>query len=314
MAEKPNTETRSKLFLERKTPLKKLRSPNLFKRQFKQMLPLATAGVFVLHTSLMLVYFYRMLLHPSPSLPDGMPQRIVSLVPSQTELLYNLGLESQVAGITKFCIHPPHWRKSKVVVGGTKSIHPHKIDALQPDLIIANKEENVKEQVEALAQRYRVYVSDISTLQDAIKMMEDIGKLTHTEATADKIITAIRNNFESLRPQQRIRTAYLVWRNPWMTVGGDTFIHDMLKRAGLDNIYADKKRYPVITMEDLSRSNCELLLLSSEPYPFQQKHINELQHLLPGTLIVLADGEMFSWYGSRLLHAPDYYKQLLQSF
>jgi len=261
----------------------------------------------------MFVYFYRMFVNPAPSSLDDIPQRIVSLVPSQTELLYDLGLESRVAGITKFCIHPPHWRKHKVVIGGTKNIHPHKIDALQPDLIIANKEENVKEQVEALAQRYRVYVSDINNLEDAIKMMEDIGNLTHTTAAADKIITSIRNGFESLRPQQRIRTAYLVWRNPWMTVGGDTFIHDMMKRAGFDNIYADKKRYPVVTIEDLSQSNCQLLLLSSEPYPFQQKHIDEIQHHLPGTRIILADGEMFSWYGSRLLHTPHYCKQLLQS-
>ncbi len=239
------------------------------------------------------------------------PQRIISLVPSQTELLYDLGLNEEVIGITKFCIHPNKWFRSKTKAGGTKQIKMDIIHQLKPDLIIANKEENEKEQIEELEKCYPVWISDINNLYDTYEMIKQIGIITGKQQSANEIILQVKEGFAKLpTPDSRLRTAYLIWQNPYMTVGGDTFINSMLEIAGLQNIYADKTRYPEITIDELRAANCQLLLLSSEPYPFKQKHINELQILMPNTKIVLADGEMFSWYGSRLLKAPAYFNQL----
>lgn len=240
------------------------------------------------------------------------PRSIVSLVPSITELLYTLQLDNEVTGITKFCVHPQSWFKQKTRIGGTKNIKPEAIHALQPDLIIANKEENVKEQVEELAKQYPVWLTDVNNLNDALEMIEQIGKITNRLNNAMHLLSQINTAFTSLKPMATKQTAgYLIWRNPYMTIGNDTFIHDMLLRCGLKNIFSDTTRYPAIDTWQLK--HCDLLLLSSEPYPFQQKHIDELQPQLPNTKIVLVDGEMFSWYGSRLLNAPAYFNSLLQS-
>ncbi|OQP65163.1 cobalamin-binding protein [Niastella vici] len=240
------------------------------------------------------------------------PRSIVSLVPSITELLYNLQLDEAVKGITKFCVHPESWFRHKTRVGGTKAINTTVIHEIQPDLIIANKEENVKEQVDELAKHYPVWISDVNNLTDALEMIEKIGLITNRVNNAIHLISQINTAFTSLKPYNALRNAcYLIWRNPYMTIGKDTFIHDMLSRCGLKNIFGHTTRYPAIDTWQLSQ--CDLLLLSSEPFPFQQKHIEELKPHLPNTKMVLVDGEMFSWYGSRLLHAPAYYTSLLQS-
>jgi ABC-type Fe3+-hydroxamate transport system substrate-binding protein len=249
------------------------------------------------------------------------PRSIVSLVPSITELLYTLQLDEQVTGITKFCVHPDNWFRQKTRVGGTKAIKTNVIRELQPDLIIANKEENVKEQVEELAQHYPVWVTDVNNLADSLEMIGQIGTITGTADRASSLISEINSAFAQLQTTNPVRpghpggnkpkTGYLIWRNPYMTIGNDTFIHDMLGRCGFKNIFANTTRYPTIDTWQLAQ--CDLLLLSSEPYPFQQKHIDELQAELPNTRIILVDGEMFSWYGSRLLHAPAYFTRLLQS-
>jgi ABC-type Fe3+-hydroxamate transport system substrate-binding protein len=239
------------------------------------------------------------------------PKRIISLVPSQTELLFDLGLDEEVIGITKFCVHPEHWFKTKTRVGGTKQLHLDKIKELQPDLIIANKEENVREQIEELAKDFPVWISDVNNLNDALEMINSIGEIVNKQTTAKKITDQIKRSFAQLQTtNHKLQTSYLIWKDPYMTIGNDTFIYDMLQRCGFQNIFEDQKRYPEISMEQLQTSNCQLLLLSSEPYPFKQKHIDELQPLLPDTKIILVDGEMFSWYGSRLLKAPAYFQQL----
>ncbi|MDF2192561.1 helical backbone metal receptor [Paraflavitalea sp. CAU 1676] len=241
------------------------------------------------------------------------PRRIVSIVPSQTELLWSLGLEAEVVGITKFCVHPEPWFRSKRRVGGTKNVHPDIVASLQPDLIIANKEENVREQVEALADRYPVWISDVNTLEDALSMIRSIGSLTGKADEASELAERITTGYSKLIASPRpLRTAYLIWKDPYMTVGHDTFIHDQLSRCGFLNVFGDRLRYPAITVDELRAAGCELLLLSSEPYPFKEKHIDELQSQLPDTRILLADGEYFSWYGSRLLHAPAYFSELFQ--
>jgi ABC-type Fe3+-hydroxamate transport system substrate-binding protein len=245
---------------------------------------------------------------------DKAPQRIISLVPSQTELLYSLGLEEQVVGITKFCVHPSSWFRSKTRVGGTKQVNFDTIRALQPDLIIANKEENTQADVEALTQEYPVWVSDIHTLEDAYEMIGGIGAITFTEARAAALVADIRQGFAALRPLSRsLRTAYFIWREPWMVAGGDTFIQQLLERCGFRNIFRETPRYPEISIHAVAERKCELVLLSSEPYPFKEKHIAALQEILPDARILLVDGEYFSWYGSRLKEAPAYFSGLIAS-
>ncbi len=273
-----------------------------------------------------------------------LPERIISLVPSQTELLFDLGLTEEVIGITKFCVHPNKWFTTKTRIGGTKTINTAKVKSLQPDLIIANKEENVKEQIEKLRLIAPVYVSDISILEDALQMITDVGQLVGKDKKAEYLTSEIQARFDELetilsqysktnaqtdavnlstnQPNQRnqllqphqltpLKTAYLIWKDPYMAAGGETFINDMMLRCGFQNIFEKFKRYPQVEISQLATANCQLLLLSTEPYPFTQKHIDELQPYFPGTKVVLADGEMFSWYGSRLLHAPDYLKKLI---
>lgn len=253
-----------------------------------------------------------MILQPSSQLPH-LPKRIISLVPSQTELLHYLGLEEETAGITKFCIHPKEWYRTKTRIGGTKTINIATIKKLNPDLIIANKEENVKEQVEELANDFNVLVTDINNIAEALQMIVTIGSITGKTQQAEELVAKIGPGFLKInKADPAINTAYLIWNKPYMAAGGDTFINDILKAAGFKNIFADQLRYPAITVDDLVKNNCRLLLLSSEPYPFKQKHINELQQQLPNTKILLADGEMFSWYGSRLLLAADYLNNMLR--
>lgn len=258
-------------------------------------------------------------------------QKIISLVPSQTELLFDLGLDEEVIGITKFCVHPQNWLRTKTIVGGTKNINIEKIKSLQPTLIIANKEENVKEQIEELGKHFPVWVTDVNDLDTALRMIASIGEITGLTNTAQKVIEEIAVRFDQLsespfnqkpmsaaftqKPKTKNlkhNTAYLIWKDPYMTAGGDTFISNMLHHAGFQNIFANQNRYPQVTMEQLYLAGCQLLLLSSEPFPFQQKHIDELQQQLPLTKILLVDGEMFSWYGSRLLKVPHYFAQLQQ--
>jgi ABC-type Fe3+-hydroxamate transport system substrate-binding protein len=238
------------------------------------------------------------------------PRRIVSIVPSQTELLYDLGLDAEVVGITKFCVHPSEWRRSKKQVGGTKQLHPDRIDALHPDLIIGNKEENDRAQIEVLAGRYPVWMSDVRGLPDALDMITRIGEITGKAPAAKDWAVRIAQAFDELsalvsaRPPRR--AAYFIWRKPWMAAASDTFIHEMMSRAGFLNAFAHLERYPEISPEQLAAAEPELVLLSSEPYPFREKHFAEFRACCPGAEIRIVDGEMFSWYGSRLLQAARY--------
>ncbi len=242
--------------------------------------------------------------------------RIISLVPSQTELLFDFGLDAEVVGITKFCIHPESWFKTKVRVGGTKNLNMKIIHSLKPDLIIANKEENVKEQIEELEHDYDVWVTDVNTLGEATQMIQDIGEITFKEEIAFKLQEEILQKFVSLREKiaqkENIRSAYFIWKDPYMVAGGETFINDLLPYCGIKNIFSKEARYPEIDVKILKEKKCQLILLSSEPYPFKEKHQKEMEALLPGIPIILVDGEMFSWYGSRLIKAADYFEKLNQ--
>lgn len=239
---------------------------------------------------------------------DITPKRIISLVPSQTELLFELGLENEVVGITQFCVHPANWFLNKTRVGGTKKVSIEKVKGLSPDLIIANKEENIKEQVEALEKVAPVWISDVNTYEEALAMIQKMGEITGTTAKATNLITTIESNFSLLpTPLKNKRAAYFIWKDPYMVAGGNTFINAMMKKCGYTNVFEDKKRYPVVFLQQVKENNTELLLLSSEPYPFKQKHINEIKEKVPGIEIQLVDGEMYSWYGSRMLYAAGYF-------
>jgi ABC-type Fe3+-hydroxamate transport system substrate-binding protein len=240
------------------------------------------------------------------------PKRIVSLVPSQTELLYDLGLDAEVVGITKFCVHPESWFRTKTRIGGTKTVHLDRVRALQPDLIIANKEENTREQVEALAMDFPVWISNIQTVDEGLQMILGIGDLTCTAAMAAELITAISKGFSQLPGSSLPRNvAYFIWKDPWMCAGGDTFINDIIFRMGWRNVLAGQMRYPEVSPQMLADAGVDLVLLSSEPYPFKEKHIAEISKILPAAKILLVDGEMFSWYGSRMLKAVSYLSDFL---
>jgi ABC-type Fe3+-hydroxamate transport system substrate-binding protein len=250
-----------------------------------------------------------------------LPQRIISLVPSLTELLFDLGLTDEVVGITKFCVHPEQWFRSKNRIGGTKQLNLPLIESLKPDLVIASKEENVKEQVEAVKQFCPVYCSDISNLQESYEVMEHLGFLTDRSAKATELINNIQNSFKEVPITAKpIKAAYLIWQEPYITVGGDTFINHMMQLAGFENVFAAEQRYPVLTVEDLIKYDVEAVLFSSEPFPFKQKHIyafskewmQQNSHQQP-PILKIVDGELFSWYGSRTLYAADYFRKLRES-
>lgn len=245
------------------------------------------------------------------------PKRIISLVPSQTELLFDLGLRNEVVGITKFCVHPKEWFHSKIRVGGTKKYDFEKIKDLHPDLIIGNKEENEQEQIEKLMENYNVWMSDIYTLNDAYDMITRIGALVGKQQEATNLKLEIESKFNQLvslwsgQGEKKVSTAYFIWNNPYMVAGNNTFISEMLKVCGFKNIF-EEARYPEVTIEEIAKANPEVILLSSEPYPFKEKHIQEFQLICPSAKIMIVDGEIFSWYGSRLLQAPEYFMQLIE--
>ena len=243
------------------------------------------------------------------------PVRIISLVPSQTELLIDMGLEGYLVGVTKFCVHPDHIRKSTPVVGGTKHVHYDKIEALQPDIILCNKEENTKEIVETLSQNYTVHVSDIFTIRDSLELIIQYGEIFDKKKKAAQLVKGIETEVESFKefvihkPLKKV--AYFIWRKPWMVAAGNTFINHLLQMNGFVNIFESKNRYPELDKETISEVDIDLIMLSSEPFPFAEKHIKELKQLVPETTeIKLVDGEFFSWYGSRLLGAFEYFKKL----
>lgn len=244
---------------------------------------------------------------------ENYPKRIVSLVPSQSELLFDLGLENEVVGITKFCIHPTKWHSNKTRVGGTKTINFETIKSLNPDLIIANKEENTQEEIEALTLLYNVYISDINNVEQACDMILDVGELTNTSDKAISISELIKEDFQNI-PSLNGTVLYFIWANPYMVAGKNTFIGYLLNKLGLINGVEDVDgRYIEIEEEKIKAIEPKYIFLSSEPYPFKEKHVTELKKIIPEGEVHLVDGEMFSWYGSRMLKMKNYFIQLFNT-
>ncbi|CAM4091262.1 MULTISPECIES: ABC transporter substrate-binding protein [Flavobacterium] len=244
------------------------------------------------------------------------PKRIISLVPSQTELLCDLGLEDEIVGITKFCIHPFHLKSTKTRVGGTKKIKFDKIVALQPDIIICNKEENTKEIVEELSAICPVWVTDIFTIEDNLKMILDFGELfdkrTNAQKWIDKTNFALQDFKKFIKDKPEKKVAYFIWANPYMAAGKSTFINELLKLNHFVNIYEDKEsRYPEVELKKIRlEGDPDYVLLSSEPFPFKDEHAFEVGRSTHHAKTVFVDGEMFSWYGSRLVKAFEYFKKV----
>jgi ABC-type Fe3+-hydroxamate transport system substrate-binding protein len=237
--------------------------------------------------------------------------KIISLVPSITETLFDFGLsEMEIVGRTKFCIHPKEKVQLVEIIGGTKNINIEKIKTINPDLIIANKEENVKEQVEELMKYFPVWLTEIDTLEDNYQFLMELGEKIYSENTAEIWIDKLKQIFNFHKANSHISYTYLIWKNPYMTIGNDTFIHSILQNFGFENTHQNKQRYPEIALEDMQSS--DIIFLSTEPFPFQQKHIEEFQQSFPNKKIMLVDGEAFSWYGTHLAKCKKYYLEFLQ--
>lgn len=236
--------------------------------------------------------------------------RVISLVPSITEALFDLGLtEHEVIGRTKFCIHPEQRIKNVPVIGGTKNINIDKIKALQPDIILANKEENIKEQVEALMADFKVLVTNVENIEDNYYLLKTLGNIFNKEERAQQFNLKIYDVLQQAQLDFPVKAAYLIWKNPYMTIGSDTFIHKILAEIGFENVFKDQTRYPEIQMEDLA--DAEVIMLSSEPFPFKEKHIEEMKAFYPDKKIMIVDGEAFSWYGTHIAKCENYFKELL---
>ena len=236
-------------------------------------------------------------------------QRIVSLVPSQTELLHYFDLHDRVVGITKFCIHPDEWYQTKERIGGTKNLNISKIQEIKPDLIIANKEENTKRQIEFLKKNYQVYISDINTAEDAYQMIRDVGILTAKEQKAVDLIDDIQESFDEM-VKLKGSVLYFIWKDPYMVCGTDNFIHSIINEIGLTNVIT-QRRYIEISKEQIQKLKPDYIFLSSEPFPFNEEHKRELE-TISNAKVYIVDGEMFSWYGSRMLKMKTYFKNLEQ--
>ena len=241
------------------------------------------------------------------------PNRIVSLVPSQTELLVDLGLESSIVGITKFCVHPSYLRKQKSIVGGTKQVNFSKIKDLKPDIILCNKEENTKDIVSELEKIAPVHISDINTIEQCFELINMYGELFDVLVKAQQLIERIEKERDDFRVNfegPRLKVAYFIWNNPYMVVGSDTFINEMLSEARFINVFHSEPRYPEIEMNHPKLMEADAIFLSSEPYPFKEEHIKEFESQFPKKQILIVDGELFSWYGSRLLKSYSYFSAL----
>ena len=234
------------------------------------------------------------------------PKRIVSLVPSQTELLVDLGLSDYIVGLTKFCVHPKQLIKQKTLVGGTKNINYSKVKALNPDIILCNKEENSLDIIEALEGVAPIHISDIYSVKDCYELIHMYGSIFNVELKADQLVNSIEDErkafrLNNLQPQKK--AAYFIWKNPWMVAASNTFINAMLKEAGYINVFEKEERYPEITLKHSKLLEADVIMLSSEPFPFKNKHIKELKLHFPNKETIIVDGELFSWYGSRLIKA-----------
>ena len=246
--------------------------------------------------------------------------RIVSLCPSLTELVFDLGHGDQLVGRTKFCIHPADKVGAVEKVGGTKNPKLQRIIELAPDLVLLNEEENRREDAEALrAAGVQCHVSFPHTALETADMVRSIADAIDAKAEGERIARDIEARHHrvvsSAADREPVTYAYMIWREPWMTVNADTFVSALLGDAGARNAFATtRERYPAITPADLTSVSPDVVLLSTEPFPFQPKHADELASLtgIDRDRFEIVDGEMLSWHGSRTPAGIDYAEQVVE--
>ena len=245
--------------------------------------------------------------------------RIVSLCPSLTELVFDLGRGEELVGRTKFCVHPADRVGHIESVGGTKNPKIARIAELAPDLVLLNEEENRREDAEALgAAGLRLHVSFPRDADETAQMVRDIGGTLGSLGAAERIAADIERRAARVRAAASsaapVRYAYLIWRNPWMVAGGDTFVTAMLGLPGGVNVFGDHhERYPTVTAEELATADPDVVFLSSEPFPFKEKHADELVTAtgLSRERMQLVDGEYLTWHGSRTPDGIDYAERVI---
>lgn len=243
----------------------------------------------------------------------GPPRRIVSLIPSTTELLCALGLADALVGVTVYCVEPRDVVRGKTRVGGEKNPDLATIRALAPDLVVANIEENRREDVEALrADGIPVWVTYPRTVAEGLAMIRDLGEITGARERAQALLDTLEPLYERARERAAARPAvrvfYPIWRQPWMTIGGDTYVHDLLATCGGANVFGDRLRYPTVTLGEVAARAPELILLPDEPFRFRRAHLADFDAYpaMPAVRdrrIHLVDGKPFSWHGPRLADA-----------
>lgn len=240
--------------------------------------------------------------------------RLVSLCPSLTELLFDLGAGAELVGRTKFCVHPELLVDRVEKLGGTKNPKIARILELEPDLVLMNEEENRLEDAEQIrAAGISVHASLPRTAAETAVMVRSIAAAIHREESGERIAADIEGRAERVRTAATgiapLTYAYLIWREPWMTINDDTFVAALLALAGGRNVFGNAtERYPTITLDDLRAANPDVVLLSSEPFPFADRHATELETALglPRDRFELVDGELLSWHGSRTPRGIDY--------
>lgn len=242
------------------------------------------------------------------------PRRIISLCPSITETLFELGLDECVVGRTSYCIHPEDKVKDTKIIGGTKQVDVNLIRELRPDIIVTDKEETPKELAETLMKEFPLFIFDVQKYNHALSMIEVLGELTNRVEKAKDMVSNIEEEFAFLPGVDNNRVAYLIWRKPYMAAGQSTFINSMLDRCGFKNTLLHREeRYPAVTVEELRGLNLDYLLLSSEPFPFSEEHKDELKAELPNVNIVFVDGQSFSWYGAKMKKAGRYFRSMIET-
>jgi iron complex transport system substrate-binding protein len=247
--------------------------------------------------------------------------RIVSLCPSLTELVFDLGRGDDLVGVTEWCVHPAGRVERVEKVGGTKNPRVERIVVLAPDLVLLNEEENRREDAEALA---AAGVRCLSTFPrdcaGTAEMVRTIGAAIERPDAAERIAHDIERRSARVRSEsaglEPVRFTYLIWRKPWMAVNGDTFASSLLTQAGGENVFGPRaERYPEVSADELAHADPELVLLCTEPFPFQPRHADELARAtgLPRERFVVADGEYLAWHGSRTPAGIDYAEALVRA-
>lgn len=224
------------------------------------------------------------------------PERIISLVPSLTELVFWLGCGDRLVGRTRFCVEPAGQVDRLPIVGGTKNPHLDRILAAAPDLVIANKEENRREDVEALrAAGVEVLLTDPNTVDEATSMVEQLGQLLDAPERAARLARETRDALGG--PAAELRVFVAVWWNPLMGLGSESYGHDLIERSGAHNVLRDRSRYPEVTLQEVGALAPDVILLPDEPFPFTTEHARSFEGVAPARVL---DGKLLWWYGPRM--------------